>query len=87
MRRALVVAILMFLPTAGCLAQTSTAPTPDARPQPRDVSLIGQRLLPPPTPARTDRSVLPAVTVADPDRWLENPDDPQVRSWITAQNA
>ncbi|HUH54869.1 MAG TPA: prolyl oligopeptidase family serine peptidase [Rhodanobacter sp.] len=87
MRQALVVAILMFMPAAACLAQTSTAPPPDARAQPRDVSLIGQRLLPPPTPARSDRSVLHGVTVADPYRWLENPDDPQVQAWITAQNA
>ena len=54
----------------------------------RDVSLIDTRpVLPPATPRHDDASVLHGVTVPDPYRWLENPDDPKVQAWIAAQNA
>ncbi|MGC1546921.1 MAG: prolyl oligopeptidase family serine peptidase [Rhodanobacter sp.] len=42
---------------------------------------------PPTTPTHAASSTLHGVTVNDPYRWLENPSDPLVQSWIKAQNA
>ncbi|CAM5301127.1 prolyl oligopeptidase family serine peptidase [Rhodanobacter lindaniclasticus] len=44
-------------------------------------------IAPPASPQHAAQSVLHGVPVADPYRWLENPADPAVRQWITAQNA
>ncbi|MEO7066069.1 MAG: prolyl oligopeptidase family serine peptidase [Rhodanobacter sp.] len=41
----------------------------------------------PVTPEHAASSVLHGVTVSDPYRWLENPDDRTVQAWIKAQNA
>lgn len=41
---------------------------------------------PPASPAQSTASVLHGVTVSDPYRWLENPQDPAVQAWIKAQN-
>ncbi|GLQ91306.1 prolyl oligopeptidase family serine peptidase [Dyella acidisoli] len=41
---------------------------------------------PPASPTRTATSSLHGVTVNDPYRWLENPQDPAVQAWIKAQN-
>ncbi len=54
----------------------------------RDVTLLGApQPLPPPTLRGADGSVIHGVSVADPYRWLENPDAPTVQRWIEAQNA
>lgn len=42
---------------------------------------------PPATPRHAASSTLHGVTVNDPYRWLENPEDPAVLAWIKAQNA
>ncbi|GLQ50460.1 peptidase S9 [Dyella flava] len=42
---------------------------------------------PPASPAHPASSSLHGVTVDDPYRWLENPQDPAVQAWIAAQNA
>lgn len=41
---------------------------------------------PPASPMRAAASSLHGVTVDDPYRWLEDPQDPAVQSWIKAQN-
>lgn len=41
---------------------------------------------PPASPTRTASSSLHGVTVNDPYRWLEDPQDPAVQAWINAQN-
>jgi prolyl oligopeptidase len=41
----------------------------------------------PPTPQHAASTNLHGIDVADPYRWLENPDDPAVQAWIAAQNA
>lgn len=63
-------------------------PVPPVQHAPGKVALIepGQQL-PPATPAQPASSVFHGVTVADPYRWLENPDVPRVQQWIAAQNA
>ena len=45
--------------------------------------------VPPPPPTRADDvvEVLHGIEVADPYRWLEDGDDPEVRAWTAAQNA
>ncbi len=83
--RTMIVLALTLLATGA----PSATPSP-VQPQPpaRDVALIGSpQALPPPTPQHADASVWHGVTVRDPYRWLENPADPKVRQWITAQNA
>lgn len=40
----------------------------------------------PDTRTGNDASTLHGVSVQDPYRWLENPDDPKVQAWIAAQN-
>jgi prolyl oligopeptidase len=42
---------------------------------------------PPASPTQTASSTLHGVVVNDPYRWLENPQDPAVQTWIAAQNA
>jgi prolyl oligopeptidase len=42
---------------------------------------------PPASPMHAASSTLHGVTVSDPYRWLENPQDPAVQAWIAAQNA
>jgi len=86
MRTTLALAALMLAAGPACRAQVP-AITPATPAPARDVSLIGQRPLPPATPTQPDHSVLHGVTVADPYRWLENPDDGAVQRWIAAQNA
>ncbi|EIL97936.1 peptidase S9 [Rhodanobacter thiooxydans] len=85
MRLAPLAATLLF---AGAAAAAQLPPvSPSAKP-PREVALIGEsQPLPPPTPQQAASSELHGVSVADPYRWLENPDDPAVRQWIAAQNA
>ena len=41
---------------------------------------------PPATPTHAASSVLHGLTVNDPYRWLENPNDPLVQAWIKTQN-
>lgn len=41
----------------------------------------------PATPLHAAATTLHGVTVSDPYRWLEHPDDPAVQAWIKAQNA
>ncbi|RDS81563.1 S9 family peptidase [Dyella monticola] len=41
---------------------------------------------PPATPTHPAASQLHGVTVEDPYRWLENPENPAVRAWIATQN-
>ena len=83
--RAIAFSVLALLATAGA----HTAPPPVARAAPpRDTALIGAPTkLPPPTVRDADASMLHGVRVADPYRWLEQPDDPAVQHWIAAQNA
>jgi prolyl oligopeptidase len=89
MRRSLV---FLTVPLASC----TTAPPPELAPPPVQVA----QAEPEPAPA-SPRIVYPetrrmdlvetqfGVPVADPYRWLENDvrTDPQVRAWVTAQNA
>ena len=41
---------------------------------------------PPASPTRAAATALHGITVNDPYRWLENPQDPAVQAWIKAQN-
>jgi len=41
----------------------------------------------PPTPLRPVTNIYHGVAVVDNYRWLENPNDPEVRQWSAAQNA
>jgi len=67
-------------------ATPAAAQTP--KPVRKDVPLIGDSLpLPPATPRHDAASTLHGVRVPDPWRWLENPADPAVETWIKAQNA
>ena len=86
MRLAFVVAVTLFAAGVACAAQLP--PVEPHKPTHGDVSLIaGTAPLPTPTPQHADASVIHGVTVKDPYRWLENPDDPTVQQWIKAQNA
>lgn len=80
----------VFAVTLLAAGATRAAQLPPAAPEkpPRNVALIGApQPLPPPTPQHAAASTFHGVTVNDPYRWLENPDDPAVRRWIAAQNA
>ncbi|HWX65928.1 MAG TPA: prolyl oligopeptidase family serine peptidase [Rhodanobacter sp.] len=86
MRFVIVVAATLFAASTACAAQLP--PTEPQGPPRGDVSLITSNApLPPPTPQHADASVIHGVAVKDPYRWLENPDDPEVRQWIKAQIA
>lgn len=50
-------------------------------------SLGAHATTPPSTARHAAASMLHGVTVADPYRWLEDPDAPAVQRWIAAQNA
>ena len=86
MRLAPLVATLML--AAGSAAAAQLPPVSPSSKPPREVALIGEsQPLPPPTPQQDASGTFHGVSVADPYRWLENPDDPVVRQWIAAQNA
>ncbi|RUL75390.1 prolyl oligopeptidase family serine peptidase [Dyella choica] len=46
----------------------------------------GDPAKPPASPSRSAATTLHGTTVDDPYRWLENPHDPAVQTWIKAQN-
>jgi prolyl oligopeptidase len=82
----LLVATLLL--AAGSAAAAQLPPVNPSPKPPLEVALIGEpQPLPPPTPRHAASSEFHGVSVADPYRWLENPDDPAVRPWIGAQNA
>lgn len=84
MRLAMILAVTLSLAT---LSHAAALPAQPQKPG-RDASLIGPpQSLPPATARHAASSVLHGVRVADPYRWLENPDDPAVQAWISAQNA
>jgi len=86
MRLALVLAV-SALACASIHARQLPTEKQDSKP-PREVSLIGDpQPMPPATPQHAASSVLHGVTVNDPYRWLENPDDAKVQAWIAAQNS
>ena len=83
---------LVFIVAATLLAARAASaqlpPTETQGPPRGDVSLIASTApLPPATPQHADASVIHGVTVKDPYRWLENPDDTNVQQWIKMQNA
>src|SRR5574337_1846068 len=85
MRATLALAFALLAAGAAAAAQL---PMPTPKSAPRDVTLLGAPpSLPPPTRRGDDASVIHGVRVADPYRWLENPDNPTVQRWIQAQNA
>jgi protease II len=45
-----------------------------------------QALTYPASPKGNQVDTYHGTTVADPYRWLENPDSPETRAWIEAQN-
>jgi prolyl oligopeptidase len=80
-------AATLLLATAAAAAAQLPPVNPSTKP-PRELALIGEpQPLPPPTPQQAASGTFHGVSVADPYRWLENPDDPAVRRWIAAQNA
>ena len=80
--------IAALLLAAGSAAAAQLPPVNPSPKPPLEVALIGEpQPLPPPTPRHAASSEFHGVSVADPYRWLENPDDPAVRPWIGAQNA
>ena len=82
--RAIAVFVLALLATA--VAHAAPPPASMAA-APRGTALIGASPnLPPPSVRDADASVMHGVRVADPYRWLEQPDDPAVQHWIAAQN-
>ncbi|MBQ4856300.1 S9 family peptidase [Rhodanobacter sp. B2A1Ga4] len=86
MRLAPLAATLLLAAGATIAAQLPPV-NPSTKP-PRELALIGEsQPLPPPTPRQAASSEFHGVSVADPYRWLENPADPAVWQWITAQNA
>ncbi len=56
------------------------------RPQAQRGSLSSELPPPPPTPRGDTVEVRHGLSVADPFRWLEDDDDPEVQAWIAAQN-
>jgi prolyl oligopeptidase len=56
------------------------------RPQAQRGSLSSELPPPPPTPRGSAVEVRHGLSVADPFRWLEDDDDPEVQAWIAAQN-
>ncbi|UJJ59996.1 prolyl oligopeptidase family serine peptidase [Rhodanobacter denitrificans] len=77
-----------LLLAAGAAAAAQLPPVNPSTKPPRELALIGEpQPLPPPTPQQAASGTFHGVSVADPYRWLENPDDPAVRRWIAAQNA
>ena len=86
MRLAFVIATALF--ATGIAGAAQLPPNEPQGPPRGDVSLIASNMpLPPPTPQHADASVIHGVTVKDPYRWLEHPDDPAVQQWIKGQNA
>lgn len=86
MRLAPLIATLLL--AAGNAAAAQLPPVNPSPKPPLEVALIGEsQPLPPPTPQHAASGEFHGVSVADPYRWLENPDDPAVRQWIAAQNA
>ncbi len=80
-------ALALALLAIGAAHAAQLPPTP-RQASPRDVTLLGtSQLLPPPTVHGADASVIHGVSVADPYRWLENPDTASVQRWTKAQNA
>lgn len=51
------------------------------------VTAYANQAPPPGSPASSAASVLHGITVKDPYRWLEHPQDAAVQAWIKAQNA
>ena len=87
MRLAPLLVATLLLAAGGAAAAQLPPVNPSPKP-PLEVALIGEpQPLPPPTPRHAASSEFHGVSVADPYRWLENPDDPAVRPWIGAQNA
>ena len=56
------------------------------RPQAQRGSLSSELPPPPPTPRGDTVEVRHGSSVADPFRWLEDDDDPEVQAWVAAQN-
>ncbi|HWA86514.1 MAG TPA: prolyl oligopeptidase family serine peptidase [Opitutus sp.] len=50
-------------------------------------AFAGAPFNPPPTPQHPVTDTYHGVTVTDPYRWLENPNDPAVKAWSAAQNS
>lgn len=50
-------------------------------------ALAAQVTGPPPTPVRVALDTFHGVSIEDPYRWLENRDDPEVGTWMRAQDA
>ena len=79
------IAVVLTLLAAGAVSATQS-PVQTQSPV-RDVALIGSlQAMSPSTPQHAAATVWHGITVPDPYRWLENPDDPVVRQWIAAQN-